>query len=337
MHSRFFDRRSASMATRISRRSVVRNLGLAGTSVMALGVFGLRSSGAAQQEGLPPAWFRTSQSCRDDATCGLHTQVLFGAGPVYASHLPLFMFDSPGNHPHHYQVITEVTLPDDAMSIYLDDREATSAPLYTLEPTVAYRMLDLVNASLSQSPVQTLTGNIVRGHWERPQSQQPFSIELAAIGTDVSAAVERVVYAHEFSPHPAPLDRLEYVLFGSGKEQFLAHRVTAAPDFDQLLPVTIESGAFSDGQLRQGIILAIPERQNGIADRLMVGDQVTAEARHAATGVALTARDPGTGSPAAEGIQLLAGREFFFEDGELAESSTMRPTQNEIDAGFAFP
>lgn len=247
------------------------------------------------------------------------------------------MFDSPGNHPHHYQVITEVTLPDDAMAAYLDDREETGAPLYTLEPTVAYRMLDLVNASLSQSPVQTLTGNIVRGHWERPQSQQPFNIELAAIGADVSAAVERVVYAHEFSPHPAPLDRLEYILFGSGEEHFLAHRVTAAPDFDQLLPVTIESGAFSDDQLRQGIILAIPDRQNSIADRLMAGDQVSAEARHAATGVALTARDPGTGSPAADGIQLLAGREFFFENGELAEFSTMEPTQEESDSGFAFP
>ena len=110
LDSRLFDRLSVSLATRITRRSAVRNLGLAGTSVLAFGVLGIRSSGAAQQEGLPPAWFRTSQSCRDDATCGRHTQVIFGAGPVYASHLPLFMFDSPGNHPHHYQVITEVTL-----------------------------------------------------------------------------------------------------------------------------------------------------------------------------------------------------------------------------------
>ncbi len=337
MDSRIPVRDTGLMARRFARRTVVQGFGLAGALALGSGIAGWRDSGAAQLDALPAEWFRTDDNCADDATCGLRTQVIFGDGPVSFSHLPLFMFDSPGNYPHHYQVITEIALPDAALEAYLADREATGAPLYTLKPTETYRMLDLAAGSLSETPVDTLSGDIVRGHWERPARQQPFGIDLAAIELDVAVAVDRVIYAHEFALHQEPLARLEYVLFGSGDQLFLAHRVTAAPDFDQLLPVTIESGTFSNAQLRSGLILAIPERQNTIADRLVAGEQVMAEAWHGATGVALTARDGTTGSPVSAGIQLVAGPEFFFEEGELAEFSTMRPTEEEIASGFAFP
>ena len=48
-------------------------------------------------------------------------------------------------------------------------------------------------------------------------------------------------------------------------------------DFAQ--PVTMEPGTFSDEQLQEGIILAIPDRSNTIADRLMAGQSAAANAR----------------------------------------------------------
>ncbi len=304
---------SEALAIKISRRTALQTMSFAGASAPLLGAIGSRSGTAAQSDGPPSDWFTTDAVCElnerggvvgDDATCGRHGQLLVGDGPVYLSHLPMFMFDTPDSHPHHYQVVLEVALPEDALEAYRNDRQATEAPLYTVRPDVAFRMLDLIQPTLSATPVETFPATIVRGHWERQRERQPFGITWAEVVHEVPVTVERVVYAHEFAFHPQPLERLEYVLFGAGEQLFLAHRVTAAPDFDQLLPVTIARGAFTDEQLQSGIVLTVPDRANALAARLIEGDQVFGEARDAATGVAVTVRDPATrergrgGSPA---------------------------------------
>ncbi len=317
---RLSHRSSATPTPLLSRRTALQSAALAGAS-LALVAAG-RSLVApvwAAQAGPPEEWFT------EGATTDGHGQVILGEGPVYLSHLPFFMFNSPEFHPHHYQVVLEVTLPEEAMEAYLADRAESQAPLYTLRPTTGVSMLDIIAPALNGGPAEPIVGDIIRGHWERGGEPQAFGIDWHEVHSGIPATVERVIYAHEFAFDPPDQTQLEYILFGAGEQLFLAHRVTEPSDFDQLLPVTMGAGTFSDDQLRGGIILTIPERANTISARLMDGEEEAANARHAGTGAALQS-----------GIPITAGREIFFEESELRAKSFIGHSQIEIDAGFGF-
>jgi len=187
-------------------------------------------------------------------------------------------------------------------------------------------MLDLIAPVPETARLSSFTGTIVRGHFERPNALQPFDIEWAELPNEVQVDVTRVIYAHEYSFHPAPLAQLEYVLFGAGEELFLAHRIIMPPDFDQLLSTRIDGHTFADEDLQRGIIITVPDRANTLSARLMDGDRVAAEARDAPTGVLLAA-----------GVQIVVGPEFYFEEGELHFPADFGATKAEIDAGFGFP
>jgi plastocyanin len=306
---------------RMSRRSALHRFGVAGATAALVAALGRGGAGVAQQDGPPEEWFLP------DATLGRHGQIILGAGPVYLSHLPMFMFDTPDSHPHHFQVILEVTFDADAQSDYLADRQANTAPLlYTLHPTDKYRMLDLIASDPGQPALRSLSGNIVRGHFERGDDQ-PFGIEMANVHSNATVDVVRVVYAHEFEFHPAPLAQLEYVLFGQGESLYLAHRITQPPDFDQILPVRIEGHVFTDDELQGGIVISVPDRANTILERLKGGEQVVGIARRT-----------GMGGTIADDLQIVADPELFFEEGELRfplTPSDFDPTQAEIDAKMA--
>jgi hypothetical protein len=297
----------------LSRRAMMRLAG--GAAAATLPSLDPESGRALQVEHPPEDWFGR------DATLGGHGQLVVGDGPIYLSHLPVFMFDSPQLHPHHFQVILEVSFSSptgDALARYLADREASGATLYTFAPSVDFRMLDLIAPAGTESPVRSFPGAIFRGHFERAGAQR--------LSGPVTAKVERVVYANEFAFGAEPPESLEYVLFGQGEALFLAHRIIAPPSFDHVLPVTLEGDPFSDDLLRRRIILVIPERGDTIAERLRDGDRVTADAW-------LRDRD----EPIATGVTVAAGQEIFFEEGELRfPDDTGVPTEAEIEAGFDF-
>ena len=305
------------------RRTALRRLGRGGMAAAVLATLGPERSGATQGDGPPPAWFEP------EATSGFHGQVVMGEGPVYLSHLPMFMFNTPAKHPHHFQVILEVSFGGDgadAHGAYVQDRRGRGAPLYTLSPLDRFRMLDLISPGADRLPLRSFRGDIVRGHFERPPEQQPFGIAPAVVHENAMVNVERVVYAHEFQFQPESLTQLEYVLFGGGAELFLAHRITEAPDFDQILPARIEGRAFDEEELREGVVVEIPERANAMPERLRAGDRVAAVARRTGTGVAVAAD-----------LQIEAGQELYFEEGELRFPLTnvdFDPTGEEIAAGF---
>jgi hypothetical protein len=321
MDTRAPGRFSETLAIRVSRRSALQAISLAGASAVLTVPLGTRGVTAAQPDRPPPDWFEPGM------THSGHGQVIIGEGPIYLSHLPMFLFDNDffgqRGHPHHYQVILEVVFSGDGADDYLKDRQDTSAPLYTLAPS-PFHMLDLVAPVPETSRRSSFTGTIFRGHFERQRAPQPFDIEPAVLPNEVQVDVTRVIYGHEFSFHGASLDHLEYILFGEGKDLFLAHRITRPPDFDQILPVRIEDHTFADEELRRGIIVAIPDRANTLSERLLDGETVSGDARSAGTGVLL-----------ASGFQIEAGSEFYFEESEL-HFPAVDDTEAEIDAGFGF-
>jgi hypothetical protein len=244
-------------------------------------------------------------------TCGVHNQMMLGEHTIYLSHLPMFMFD-PEHHEHSFQVILEVTLsrPGNAQTTYANDRRKNPGErMYTMSPE-AFEMVELD----PQHPRRTaLTGDIFRGHLERGGE---VIIEAA------TAQVVRIVYFHQFERNAQPLAQLEYLLFGKAPDLFLAHVITRPPDFDQILGVTIKGAALSPDDLQRGIRVRIPGRANTPHDRI--------KARERFVGQALL---PGAPAGPLE-LQLEAGTEFYFEEGELRLPMTMDQTPEERAAGF---
>ena len=99
--------------------------------------------------------------------------------------------------------------------------------------------------------------------------------------------------------------------------------ITRPPDFDQILGVTISGAALKADDLRRGIRIKILGRANTPHTRIKAGERVTGQGQ---------LPDAQVGQPLE--LQLEAGTEFYFEEGELRLPMTMRQTPEERAAGF---
>jgi hypothetical protein len=229
---------------------------------------------------------------------GVHGMLLFGEDVLYLSHLPMFMTM------HDHQVILEVTLTgdqEDAHTIYRADRRDTGERVYTLvpEPFSLQRL-----GAAGADALRSFQGTIHRGHFEKQGNK--------AILTDVTVTVVNVIHFRTFDPHATPLPELGYVLFGRGNELYLAHLISKAPDFDQIVRVASVSHGFSEETLRRGVRLAFAGRANRIVERLRGEEQAMAVVE----------------------VALETAAELYLEEGELAEEVTFEQTAEEKAAGF---
>jgi hypothetical protein len=244
------------------------------------------------------------------STHGTHNQMVVGEQTVYLSHLPMF---DPRFPEHHFQVILEVKLtqPDDAQATYTEDRQShPDVRMYTMNP----KAFDITELDPQNSRRTTLTGDVFRGHFER---------ESELLIRRATAEVARVVRFHRFEPGARPREHLEYLLFGKAPDLFLAHVLVGAPDFDQILGVTVSSGEVSAEDLERGVRVQIPGRANNVRTRIQPGERVTAQAQR-----------PGAQGDGPLELQLEAGTEFYFEEGEMRSPMDMAQTAEERKAGF---
>jgi|SRR5215212_9218359 hypothetical protein len=241
-----------------------------------------------------------------------HVMLVVGEETVYLSHLPMF------DHPNHdVQAILEVTFTNqgsDPQAAYANDRKETQTRIYTLVPEEFF-LPDIASTDPARPPRRSFKGIIFRGHFEKQGTQ--------IIDAPVNVNVVNVVHFRKFDPDAQELTQLRYLLFGKGPEHFLAHRITKPPDFDQVLPVQVTGHEFTEEELRRGVPVVVPGRENSLTERLMQGDRVAAEAQLG------EAEDPESVE-----IQLEAGTEFYFEEGELRVPHVMAQTEQERAAGF---
>jgi hypothetical protein len=254
-----------------------------------------------------------------------HGMVLFGEQTAYLSHLPMFM------SPHDYQAIFEVTFSkegSDPMAAYVQDRrENTGSKMYGFAPVIdagdqdpltdAFVLTDLVTPAHPQDPAspplrRAFKGDIYRGHFEtfhvheKAASDPPKPIP----GLErVAARVTNVVVFRKFDPNPRELPQLEYLLFGKAQELFLAHVITGPPDFDQILGVQVEGREFTDDELRRGILVTFPGRENTAERKIDEQEEVTGQ-------VQVPVERPD--GPHSVAVQLKAGTQFYFETDDLA-------------------
>jgi hypothetical protein len=244
-------------------------------------------------------------SAQEDAP-NFHGMLMFGEESVFFSHLPMFHglnkertdFASP----HRYQVILEAAFTREQRDAYAKDRKANpGTPFYTIKPEPFVLSHLFIPTTTPQRTSFACT--VCRDHFEKPSCQNVAGLQ------DAQVKIGRVVHGRKFDPRGSKPAALEYLLFGRGKERFLAHAIFGPPDFDHLLPVQFLSVELSDADLSKDVRIVVPDRKNVVAQRLRQGQRVEALLRI------------GSGQPAK--VQIEAGRRIYFEEGELLMPAVM--------------
>jgi hypothetical protein len=155
--------------------------------------------------------------------------LLFGDDVLYLSHLPMFM------SPHNLQVLLEAGFDDAVLEVLRVDRAAaTAGGIHTFEPEV-FRITQLDPSG--GGPARTaIEGTIYHGHFERGGTP---------IAEQVTAEVRTVVHFAELDMEARRASglTLTYLCFGRAGRLHLAHRITASPNFDQVLDARLVRAA----------------------------------------------------------------------------------------------
>ena len=246
----------------------------------------------------------------------IHNMLVVGEQAVFLSHLPMFeglnKAKTAFGSAHRFQVILEARFTragKDVTDLYVKDRQAhPDTPIYTMAP--APFVLSHLFTPVDKPQRGEFTAQVFRDHLEHPPKKPIAGLE----NTLVKAA--RVVHAREFYPAAKKPAELEYILFGKGSELFLAHAIFGPPDFDHVLSVKLEGPELKADALTRDMRVVVRGRKNVAAERLRA-EQRTPASLHI-----------GAGSKPQE-VQLVAGREFYFEEGELLLDATFDPTPEE--------
>jgi hypothetical protein len=192
--------------------------------------------------------------------------------------------------------------------------------MYSLQPE-QFVLQRLFAPPAGDSLLTSFQGTLFFGHLERVKDRRANILP----GLDnVIVRVNRLVYAHEFSPDDVSFEDLEYILFGKEDELFLALLIATPADFDQVLPVRVVDAHFSDQELRRGIRIVVPQRPNTASDRLRE------ERQRVPAQVKTEAASPGNKRE----ILIEPNREIYFEESELRTLPIFGQTMLEREAGF---
>ncbi len=183
-----------------------------------------------------------------------HGMLMVGTERVFLSHLPMF------HNPHDYQGIFELEMTPAARATYSKDRKAhPGIGIYTLVPE------SFVLPEMAKNP-KPFHAAIFRGHFERAGN-----IELIA---DTVVNFKAVPYFARFlksGKHPVTS---QFLLFGGGTEFFLAHLITAKPDFDQVVEVSGVTPALAK-QAEAGPAVTVELKDLASESTLKEGDSVS--------------------------------------------------------------
>ena len=170
---------------------------------------------------------------------GSHGMLVVGSDVVYLSHLPMF------HVPHNYQLIFEAGLDAKVLAEYRRDSAAHPDTYYTLVPTDRWVLPNTIVEGAG------FRADLYRGHFERGGTP---------IRQGITVKVRRIVHFRRFDAGRTP-DPTQWIAFGRGREHFLAHRIEAAPDMDQIvqLPALPSEGQAvrlsREGELKAGDVV----------------------------------------------------------------------------------
>ncbi len=208
----------------------------------------------------------------------IHGMLVVGKSHIYLSHLPMF------HSPHDYQVILDVKLSEAAQKAYLESLAQSDETVYTLVPE-AFVLPDMV------AHPHAFSAQLFKGHFERGGT---------VIADHVQVDIQKVIYFKKFDPSESQPVTAAYLLFGNSEEQFLAHQISAAPDFDQVSKVSVSAQALPLLLDKQVFSLKFTGQANQVPLKAATNLQATTEV---------------SAAPFDINLQKI----FYFETGDLAD------------------
>lgn len=177
----------------------------------------------------------------------VHSMRIVGDNSVYITHKP---FLNTPSEAHNFQAIYEVDLAGltnensaNPQEAYLSDQSQNSLNEYTIMPTQAFTKAELLDGSIKSFKGQIYRGDIEECLRKKSRGTKMCPIALIPGNPEVEIKIKKKVFVCDFAdsnciPQNA-ISKLEYVLFGDASEQYIAHRISGAPDgdFDQILRV----------------------------------------------------------------------------------------------------
>lgn len=227
---------------------------------------------------------------------GFHGMLLFGSERIYVSHLPMFMPQ------HRYQGIWEVSFGEAADAAYRAERARpeNAGVIFTVAPNELFRLPELTGGR------DSFEADLFVGHFERPGRR------LLLEG--VTVTLQRPVHWHPFFAGDERPDHLTYALFGDVGGWYLAHWISAAPDYDQILKVVL--AALMD-RVPEGAQFVMLDRTDD--QPLMAGDVADGLMIH---------RARANGPVEVERVSLTVRAQHYFEANELSfDELAGSPTQ----------
>ena len=166
-----------------------------------------------------------------------HEFGMFGESRVYLSHYPMY------HSIHAYQVILETKLLKggrDWSPALRRDQKAHADRSYTLSPSRKGSPVTRRRADWSL-PSYMKKGRAFNAdvHWGGDVNQ--------FLGRDVTTKITSVVHFRRFREDDPRSPELRYIIFGQPGDLYLAHLISARPDFDQIVSVELVDGALPDG------------------------------------------------------------------------------------------
>jgi hypothetical protein len=156
-----------------------------------------------------------------------HGMLIFGKNKIYAYHLPMF------HSPHDYQIILELELDNAVKELFEKDQQNnTEYATYTIEPETFVLPQRIAKGN-------SFRADLYRGHFERGGKN---------IASKINVTIKDVIVFKKFQTDLKRSIASNLVLFGNEKEQFMAHELTAKPDFDQLIQVKASFDALLKGK-----------------------------------------------------------------------------------------
>lgn len=217
---------------------------------------------------------------------GFHGMLLFGSERIYMSHLPMFMPQ------HRYQGIWEVSLGAVVDAAYRAERARPDnvGAIFTVAPQELFRLPELTTTR------DSFVADIFVGHFERPGHRKLLE--------GVTVTLKQAIHWHPFLADDRRLDQATYTLFGDDDELFLAHWISAAPSYDQILVVT---PSLAIGQVPAGAQFVMLERS----------DEQPLRAGEMAAGL-MVQRDRPDGPVQIEMVELTVRAVYYLEERELS-------------------
>jgi hypothetical protein len=214
---------------------------------------------------------------------GTHGMLVLGGETIYISHLPMYMPQ------HRYQGIWKVSFGDKGDATYRAESAKNAKSIFTLVPTEEFLLPELTTTRKS------FTADVYRGHFERDGR--------ALILENATVTLRGQVHWHPFRNSHRHPEALTYLLFGRGDELFLAHWISLAPNYDQIVSV---KAAAPLGEIPHAAQLVVTKRGDG--DPLRAGESVSGT----------LVIDQGPEQPARlEPVDLKVGSVIYLEKGEL--------------------